>query len=120
MSTRNEQVLKELTPFKLELPEVFDLKPAFEVALPAGRTAMIYDTVIRHEDREGNEKAPRRGWRVVIKTRRGSFIGASNSRYDHDGAVFTDPLLLALRLQGLAIEYAKKKKTTVEETDLDD
>lgn len=119
MSIRIEEVEKKMMPFAVKLPQVFDIKPAYEIELPAGRVAVVYAIKVEkdHDGHTGKSKVLD-GWRVVIRTRRGTFINFN--RYEHTGEVFTDPLLLNLRLKALVIEYAKKMKTTVEVTDLDD
>lgn len=121
MSLRTEHVTKTVEAFKLKLPEEFAISPLWLVPLSATRTAEIYpiiSKVLDYDNNNGDKYKSAPGWRVVIKTTRGTFL--DTGRYEKpEGIAFTDPLLLSLYLQKLAVDFAKKKTTTIEESEVD-
>lgn len=107
--------------FELKLPDIFDLKPAYEIDLPAKRKALLYDTTqyVRDYSLGDNKFTSKPGWRVVVVTRHGRVVNPHMHR-NNDATVFTEPLSMFLYIKGLVQEYTKTKKTTVEDTELDD
>lgn len=109
------RVKEEVKPFQLQIPEPFNVKPAYEVELPSGYKARIYDT--ESYDRYNNENKKVPAWRVVVINSKGlrpTLPVLRRSHYDND-STFTNPLDVAAHLEQLAYALSARKKTTVEE-----
>lgn len=117
------QTVVEREEFKLKLPQVFDIKPAHEIELPGKRKALVYDTTVENwEDngKEGRVKRMKQGWRVIVITKLGFEVAESGYyRFDR-GFETTDPLDVKLHISKLVKEFSKRKRTTIDEREIEE
>lgn len=105
----------EITPFVLKLPDELTFKPAWEVDLPSGHKASIYEAT---EDRHRMGETPIVGWRVVIRNKAG--VIPQSIDYEATGTFVSDKLTLAFYLERVVRNLSKTKRTRVTESDMSD
>lgn len=122
MASASEKTKAEYTPFELKLPELFDLKPEHVVDLPGGRKAEIYRVKVLPEfynpRNDKVELIPADGWRVVIRTKRGSALTDRRGCYDNE-STFNNNLALKLHLESLVKAFTPTKRTSTVAIDPD-
>lgn len=120
MKARHQtRVREEVKPFALQIPEPFNVKPAYEVELPSGYKARIYETKMRDRGSASVVDQYIPAWRIVVVNSKGLRPSQSVLRWTHhaNDTTHTEPLDVAAHLEHLAYALSARKKTTVEENE---